>query len=99
MNETDSLYNLIKSLTKPEKAYFKKYAKRHTIGGQNKYTLLFDAIDSLSNEYDEVQIKNKFKNEGFVKNFPVMKKYLMETLLKSLGSLHSAASPSSKIKN
>jgi hypothetical protein len=99
MNETDSLYNLIKSLTKTEKAYFKKYAKRHVIGGQNKYALLFDAIDSFSNGYDEQQIRNKFRNEGFVKNFPVMKKYLMETLLKSLGSLYAATNPGSEIKN
>ncbi len=99
MRETDSLYNLVKSLTKTEKAYFKKYAKRHVIKGQNKYTLLFDAIDRSSNGYDKEQIKRKFQNEKFVKNFPVMKKYLMETLLKSLGSLYSLTSPGNEIKN
>ena len=99
MRETDSLYNLVKSLTKTEKSYFKKYAKRHVIKGQNKYTLLFDAIDRSTNGYDKEQIKRKFQNEKFVKNFPVMKKYLMKTLLKSLGSFYSMTSPDNEIKN
>jgi hypothetical protein len=99
MKETDYLYSLIKSLTKTEKAYFKKYANRHVIGGQNKYILLFDVIDNLSDGYDEKQIKLKFQNEKFVKNFPVIKKYLMETLLKSLSSLYSMTSPAREIKS
>lgn len=32
---SDSLHRLIKSLTKPEKRYFKVFSSRHVIGDQN----------------------------------------------------------------
>lgn len=41
---SDDLYRLIHSLTTEEKGYFKKFAKRHTSGG-NKYLQLFDDIN------------------------------------------------------
>ena len=97
--EHDNLYTIIKSLTKTEKAYFKKFASRHILGKQNKYVVLFDAIASGSNGYDEMEIKKKFQNEKFVKNFPVIKRYLFSMILKSLNSFYSASSPDNEIKN
>ena len=58
---SDSLHRLIKSLTKPEKRYFKVFSSRHVIGDQNNYLVLFDAIDRQG-EYDEAKLIKKFKN-------------------------------------
>ena len=45
MKPADTLYKLIKSLTKGEKIYFKKFSKRHVLGSGNKYVKLFDFDD------------------------------------------------------
>lgn len=83
------LFLLVKSLTKAEKGYFKKFAQRYSTNkGDNNYLLLFDAIDeqSSSGEYDEVRIAAKFKGRKMVKNLSVSKGYLMTALLKALRS-------------
>src|SRR4030095_12060539 len=87
------------SLTKTEKAYFKKYASRHVIGEQNKYIALFDAISESRNGYDEKEIKKKLNKEKFVEYFPVMKNYLAGMILKSLNSFYSGSDTDNDIKN
>ena len=52
-NETpNNLFTLIKSLTKSEKRYFAIFSKRHILGSQNKYVLLFDALLLVCKELD-----------------------------------------------
>ncbi len=99
MRQSDNLYKLIRSLTKTEKAYFKKFASRHVIGEQNKYVFLFDAVAASKNGYDEREIKRKYHREKFVKNFPVIKNYLYEMILKSLNSFYYGLSTENKIRN
>ena len=53
---SEELFQLIKSLSKQEKRYFKLYASRHVIGEKNKYVQLFDAIDKQA-AYNEEKIK------------------------------------------
>ncbi len=88
---SDDLFQLIKSLTRQEKRYFKLYASRHAIEGQNKYVLLFDAIDQQT-EYDEVAIRAKFKDQGFVRQLHVAKNYLYQSILNSLRHFHESRS-------
>ncbi|MEM7103844.1 MAG: hypothetical protein AAF502_11975 [Bacteroidota bacterium] len=85
---SDELFQLIKSLTKQEKRYFKLYASRHVIGDKNKYVILFDAIDKQE-KYDEVKIKRKFRKEVFVKQLHVTKNYLRKLILDSLRNFHA----------
>lgn len=85
---SDELFQLLKSLSKQEKRYFKLYAARHVIGEQNKYLLLFDAIDKQT-EYDEVRIKEQFKNEAFTRQLHVIKNYLYNLIMKSMRNFHS----------
>lgn len=80
---SNDLFQLIQSLNKQEKRYFKLYASRHVIGEKNKYVLLFDAI-SKQEKYDEVKIKKKFEKESFVKQLHVTKNYLYKLILNSL---------------
>lgn len=96
---TDILYALIMSLTKTEKAYFKKYASRHKKGVSNKYIMLFDAIARCRNGYNEKELKRKFYTEKFVKNFSVIKYYLYRMILHSLSNYYSDSNPDNEIKN
>ena len=77
MAQFDSLHQLIHSLSKTEKKYFKDFS------GQGNYIRLFDAINN-QNEYDEQKLLKKFSEEPFVKSFSVAKNYLYEAILKSL---------------
>lgn len=81
------LFQLVKSLTKQEKRYFKLFAARHVIGKENKYVQLFDAMDK-QDQYDEVKIKKKFKGQTFIKQLHVTKNYLYKLILNSLRQYH-----------
>lgn len=91
MKTKDALYDLIKSLTQNEKRYFKIYASRHTIGDENKYIKLFEAIDRLNN-YDEVKLKTKIKNESFAGHLAASKNYLYNLILECLDIYHKDSS-------
>lgn len=82
MVSSDLLHQLIHSLTKTEKKYFKEFSS-----GQN-YIKLFDAINDQE-EYDEEKLKKKFKGQAFIKNFSVAKNYLFEAILRSLRNFNS----------
>jgi hypothetical protein len=88
---SDNLHKLIKSMTKPEKRYFKVFSSRHIIGDSNNYQTLFDAIDKQE-EYDEVKLLKKFKDKSFAHRFSISKNRLYNALLKSLDSFHSNSS-------
>ena len=56
-------------MTQSEKRYFKMFVS--VFEGKNKtYVKLYNAIDKQK-EYDEKALKEKFKNEPFVKHFAV----------------------------
>jgi len=90
MKTSDNLFKLIKSLSKSEKGYFKKYANFHVRNNENNYTKIFDAIESQK-EYDEAKIVNKFKKERFTKQFAVAKNYLYDMILQSLEAYHNSS--------
>lgn len=87
----EALFELIKSLTKSEKRYFKLLSSRHTIGDENNYVRLFDFIDKQTN-YDEEAIFIEFKAEPFLHRFSITKKRLYDHILNALDAFHSAAS-------
>lgn len=83
MKPTEDLFNLIKSLSKSEKANFRKFAQRHVIRGKNNYLKLYDLISSQK-IYDEKKFKEDVKNEKFSGHVHVIKNYLFKLILKSL---------------
>ena len=93
MSKTASpaLYELIKSLTKSEKRYFKIYASRHTIGEKNNGIKIFDFIDQQS-EFDDEAIFKHFKGEAFLNRFTITKKRLYEQIISALDAFHSTNS-------
>ncbi|MGY6561063.1 MAG: hypothetical protein ACXITV_03045 [Luteibaculaceae bacterium] len=100
MKPSTELFDLIKSLTKSEKRFFKLSSSLQS--GDKNYLKIFDAIDK-QNSYNEDALKEQFKNEQFVKHFPSEKNHLYKLLLKSLRSFHADGSISSiltqEIKN
>lgn len=80
MSPSDSLFSLIKSLTKSELRYFRLFAS----GEKNNSIQLFDAMQKIKGIYDENIFKEKYKSSGFVKNLAYSKYYLYNLILKSL---------------
>ncbi len=87
----ESLFELIQSLTKSEKRYFKVHASRHTIGEENLYVRLFDYIEKLS-IYDEDKLFSHFEGEIFLNRFSITKKRLYDHILAALDAFHAATS-------
>lgn len=81
MTAKDDLFILIKSLSKTEKAYFKKYASIHSNKGQQQYLSLFDLLNDMT-VYDEAILKKKIAHLG-ITQLPVYKNYLYKIILRS----------------
>lgn len=87
MGYSKELYNLIKSLNKTEKRYFKLYVNNSSNKTTSNYLNLFTAIDK-QDEYDEKYLRNNFKKKGYKGQFHVTKNYLYNLILDSLNSYH-----------
>ncbi len=97
MKRNDSLFRLIRSLSKSEKRFFKIYSERHVIGDQNNYVALFDTIDRQKN-YNEEAIIKKFADRKFARRLPVAKNYLYELILKSMNQYHAQGSIDAELR-
>lgn len=94
MKQTDDLFELIKSLKKTEKRYFKIYATRHS--EQANSAKLFSAIEKMT-EYDESALRRIFKGEKFLDQLAVAKNYLSKIILESMTLYHASDSVQSEI--
>lgn len=79
----EETYELVKSLTKSEKRYFKLYTKFQQ--GDKSYLLLFDIIDRQKT-YNEKALNHKFLLKHKTTNLPAVIKYLFEQIIASLKS-------------
>jgi hypothetical protein len=94
MKPSSELFNLIKSLSKSEKRFFKLSSSLQS--GDKNYLKIFDIIDKQA-VYDEAGIKREFEGERFVKHFPSEKNHLYKLILKSLRSYYSDNSISAEL--
>ncbi len=92
----DALFELIQSLTKSEKRYFKLRSTQHTIGDQNNYILLFDYLDAQKS-YDEEKLRAEFKGEAFLNRLSISKKRLYDHILNALDQYYAGSSIESQI--
>ncbi|MBK8499599.1 MAG: hypothetical protein IPL52_12490 [Flavobacteriales bacterium] len=95
MKPSTELHDLIKSLTKSEKRFFKLHSALQS--GDKNYMRLFEAIDRQK-VYDEEGIKEHFEKETFIKHLPSEKNHLYKLILKSLRAFHSESSVSGILK-
>jgi tetratricopeptide (TPR) repeat protein len=95
MKPSSELFDLIKTLTKSEKRFFKLHSSLQS--GDKNYVRLFDIIEKME-VYDEELIKKTFRGEKFIKHLPSEKNHLYKIILKSLRSYYSETSIASSIK-
>jgi tetratricopeptide (TPR) repeat protein len=86
--EESGLFELIKTLSKTEKRYFKKYAGIHGSKKQHPHaSLLFDAFEIIP-VYDNNKFKSQNSSKPFYKNLASEKQHLMKLILQSLNEYH-----------
>lgn len=83
MAVNSDLFELIKSLSKSEKRYFRMLASLTSRGGANKYVQLFDLIDA-QREYDEPRVLAAFAKKFATRHFSETKYYLYNAILRAL---------------
>ncbi len=96
MKPSTELFELIKSLTKSEKRFFKLSSSLQQ--GDKNYLKIFDVIDKQS-EYNEEELKTTFEGATFIKHLPSEKNHLYRLIMKSLRAFHADNSVSSILKH
>ena len=95
MKPSSELFELIKTLTKSEKRFFKLQSSLQS--GDKNYVRLFDVIDGME-AYDEDVVKRTFKGEKFINHLPSEKNHLYKIILKALRGYYSETSVASGLK-
>jgi tetratricopeptide (TPR) repeat protein len=95
MKPSTELHDLIRSLSKSEKRFFKLHSSLQS--GDKNYLRIFDSIDKQK-VYDEEALKKQFANETFIKHLPSEKNHLYKLILKALRAYHAEASVSGILK-
>lgn len=91
MQSGSDLFELIRSLTKQEKRYFRIEAQRRR--GTNQYAVLFDALDAM-HSYDEKLLRKKLRKEKFIHRLAAVKKYLYTFILNTQAAYYSGKTAS-----
>jgi pentatricopeptide repeat protein len=95
MKPSTELFDLIKSLSKSEKRFFKLSSSLQS--GEKNYLKIFDYIER-QRKYDEEDLKSNFAKSTFIKHLPSEKNHLYKLVLKSLRAYYSDQSVSSQLK-
>lgn len=95
MKPSTELFDLIVSLSKSEKRFFKLHSALQS--GPKNYLRIFDAIDKQKT-YDEDALKKLFAKETFIKRLPSEKNHLYKLILKALRAYHAESSVSGILK-
>ena len=98
MPKSNSLFLLIKAMTKAEKRHFKMYSSINAIDGDKDYIRLFDAMEAQE-AYDEKALLEKFKNEPYFSQLNGVKFYLYRQIMKSLKIIQDDSSDNVKLQN
>ncbi len=98
MNKSDQLQELVLSLSKNEKGYFKKYCRMYSSQQDQKYLKLFELVDNDKGYSDKVILK-KLNGEVDNKRLAVLKNYLYKLILKVLEHFYSNKYPDLEISN
>jgi hypothetical protein len=87
-SSSSSLWQLIKSLSGPEKTFFKRNFSGGKLSGEKLYLKLFDAL-AMQKEYSEPALLKKFAPEINKKNFAFQKHYLQTQVCDALVQYYS----------
>ena len=92
------LFDLIKSLNKAEKAYFKKNFHKYKSSKPSSHLELFDAIDGLP-EYDEERLLKKLKGKITKSKLAGSKNYLYKQLCNSMSQFEQISNDEAELYN
>lgn len=95
--ESDRLFQLVHSLSRSEKRYFKVYAGRRSIGECNHYLRLFDAIAGQAS-YDEAAIRAQFAGTKAERHLPSIRVQLRKLILKSMRAYRAGHSVDARLR-
>src|SRR3990172_987313 len=95
MKESDELFRLVRSLSKPEKRYVTLSISIEK--GEKNYMKLFRALAKMD-VYDGESLRRSFSGTGMARYLPAVKSYLYRLLLECLGTYHSSASVSNRLR-
>jgi len=96
---SNKLFNLVKSLSGSEKRYFKLFVNKNQTGKNNKYVLLFDAVDTQETYDDEALRDIVYPNQNIQsRKFSELKNYLYELILKSMQGFDEKTSIEYRLK-
>ncbi|MEM9917576.1 MAG: hypothetical protein AAF990_05735 [Bacteroidota bacterium] len=97
---SSKLFDIIKSLSGPEKRYFKLFVRSNKSDKDNKYIQLFDAIDAQAS-YDDEALRHQIYDGQPIQSrkFSELKSYLYELILKSLQSYDEKSSVDYRLKS
>ena len=85
------LHELVRSLSAPEKRFFRQFATRKRRKGRMPlYYQLFEQLLKLE-EYDETQLRARLKGSALGKRFTEHKYYLQEAIMSALSEFHKQA--------
>jgi hypothetical protein len=93
---SEKVFQLIRSLTRAEKRYFRLHVGKHGTD-KNSYNVLFDAIDAME-VYDEDQLLAVMKSKDISSSLPIAKARLYDAILRALDAYHANSSIDAQLK-
>ncbi len=96
MKSPDDLFQLIKSMTKSEKRYFKLFAQQQNPEGEFNYLKLFNAIDE-QDTYDKDVLAASLHEVTNIKHLASDKNYLYHLIIKSLKNYYLSSSKEAEV--
>ncbi|MEM7103780.1 MAG: hypothetical protein AAF502_11650 [Bacteroidota bacterium] len=96
MTVSDDLFQLIKSLNKSEKGYFKKFVYKGEGKRDSVYLKLFDILDKQET-FDEEKLKKRWLKMGNSSQLSLAKNYLNKLIMNSLVEYHHSNSVDAKL--
>ena len=98
MIPSESLHQLISSLSKSEKRSFKLFISKYQSKHSNNYTKLFSVIAEQAN-YSEELVKKQFEpSSTIIRHLPSEKNYLFNLILASLRNVQKQSQLESKLQ-
>lgn len=97
MATSNVLFELIHSMTKTEKSYFRKQSSVFSKRTDNRFLKLYDALQSQT-VYDQEVVKQKVGKQK-PGHFPVTKQYLLNGLLSNLELYHRKTNSRMQVRN
>ncbi|MBI3510274.1 MAG: hypothetical protein HY064_06395 [Bacteroidetes bacterium] len=96
MIHSGQLFSFIHSLSKSEKRYFRLQASVHSSKKNNKFLLLFDAMEQQP-LHDKEKIRSALRHH--IRHFSFTQHHLFEQLSKSLSNFYAASSIDIQLRN